>query len=308
MGKDNLIFFGPFIAKAQTRGGYLPTFENTGIAMEFAAAEVARVATIYRRMWPDSDDVALFGFSDFFIHQADLPCDVRAYGYSMKEVPDGVLIPLEDVLASLYQKYRNARPLRQVLEELREKLGPAHPSAPPPPNLLKPELAALGFRVERVFPYGRKLSVSLEWAPVADINQPSFCSVGMGFIEFVPERDRTLGKGKWIKPRADILGLNLRTELIHMFRGAPITIFSPQGVANLIDEFPWKPISLLTRKELDEAKTNFIRQHPELHNNLNELAKQLIAQGFYSEGSDRYVAKKYILKVLGNPGSNPSKS
>lgn len=296
MAKDNSICFGPFIAERKS-GGDFPRFRNTGVAMEFAST-IGTTSTIYKRLWPDSPDVALFGLGDFFIHQSELPCEVRCFDYSTQAVAGGKLIPLEDALLSLYRKYAMARPLRFVLEELREKLGPAVPSKVPPPNLLLAQVAAAGFRTDHVFPYGRTLTVSIKWAPIADIGQPSFCAVSLGYIEFKPERDRTLGKGAWMKPRVDILGMILRSDLASMVKGPPIKLFSPEGSAELIATFPWKPISLLTRKELDEAKVKFIHEHPELHNNLSGLAKALIQAGYYSEGSGRSLARKFALKVL----------
>lgn len=294
MTDSNQICFGPFLIP-HAGDHQWGKCTATGSALEFVTT-ARKVAPIYKRSGPELGDEFLSSFSEFCIRSSDLPCDVLSHG-RISEGKDGeLMIELEDVLLAIHRSYPGSRPVREVVEEFRARIPGL--AGDLPESRLRQDLVQAGFRSAYVFSYGRTLTVNMGWTPRTDIGKRSPCTVGMGYVEFRPRPDRTLGQGRWIQPRFDILGMVFRSELRKIAKGPPISFFSQQGIEALVAQYPWKPIALLNRKQLQEAKVSFIRQRPELHSDLSALAKAMIQEGLYSEGTDRCVAKKFARKVL----------
>lgn len=290
------ICFGPFIVRHE----FVRHFEgmkSTGLGLEFTTSE-RLVSPLYEQA--DRSMVTSYssGIGKFFIHQDYLPCDLPSVGYFRRRMTDGLLIPLDEVLLAVHRQFSSSRSPSLAIRELRELLDPSNPERAPVENLLNESIARAGFRTTVRSHYGRTISIHVEWVPPCDAGRLSRCSVSMGFIEFKPQPDRTLGKGKWIKPRVDLLGLVFRSELAKISTGSPFEYLSPEGAKQLVEEFAWKPISLLKRKELQEAKIDFIRKHPVMHQDLSGLAKAMIEVGLFSEGTDRSRVKRYAMKAL----------
>jgi hypothetical protein len=296
MAALNEICFGPFII-AQKEAVQFDGFDFTGLALEFTSAD-RFVSPIYEL----ADRGMLTSFSSslakFFIHQNHLPCDVPTIGYFRRRVSTGLLIPLDEILLAVHRNFSSSRSPKLLIGELRALLPLKAFEQSLAQNLLNEVLSQAGFRTTIHSNHGRTLSLHLEWVPVPDIGVPSRCSVSMGFIEFKPQPDRTLGKGKWMKPRVDLLGNVFRSELGKICSGAPSEYLSSEGAKVLIERFAWKPISLLKRKQLEEAKIAFIRSHPNMHGDLSGLAKAMIEMGLYSEGTDRSRVRKFATKAL----------
>jgi hypothetical protein len=281
----------------------LKGFESTGLALEISSERRA-ISRLYRLETRSMMGGFSRGVGDFYIDAKEIPCDVLTHGFFSQRVDGAELIPLDEVLLAIYRKYSAPRNAIELLEELRSKLPTVAATTKRWPNHLAPALAERGFRSEMVFPYGRTMTVEILWNPVQDIDRISPCSVRLGNVEFKPQPDRTLGKGRWTKPRSDIFGMILRGELTKIVKGSPINYFSEEGIAALVEKFRWKPISLLTRKELEAAKVQFIREHPELHTDLQGLAKAMIEGGLYSEGTQPSNVRKTAAKILAEMGKS----
>ncbi len=294
------IYFGPFFIKVKDVRP-LKGFTATGIALE-VTSESHVVSPLYLKIEDESEGFSR-GAGDFYIHQNDLPCEAFTHGFFLHQVDGFTLVPLDDVLLAVYRSFSAPRPLMEILTDLRGMLPRKAVKPLKFANHLRPEAAQLGFRTEFVFPYGRTLRVDIDWVPPGDISSPSPCSVSVGPVEFTPLPDRTLGLGKWITGRYDRLGLVLREELANRFKGPPIKIFSDAGIKALVAKFPWRPITLLSKKELAQAKAQFVRDHPELHTNLSGMAKEMIKAGLYSEGTQPSSVKKTAAKILASLGS-----
>jgi hypothetical protein len=294
--KSTEICFGPFVVVMKD-SKVLKGFRPTGLALEFTSKS-RRISPLYRLDGRNLTEGFSRGVGDFYVHEEEIPCDVYTSGFFSREIDGKAMIPLDEVLLTIYRRFSAPRNIIEVLSELRAQLPPIEQSKKKGQNYLVQAAAERGFRTTMVFSYGRTMTIQMDWAPVVDIELSSPCSVSLGIIEFKPQRDRTLGKGRWIKPPIDIPGMLLREELAKVVAGPPINYFSTEGVAALIAEYPWAPISLLTKKELEEAKVQFIRERPELHNDLKALSKDMIEAGLYSEGTQQSSVKKTAAKLL----------
>jgi hypothetical protein len=211
------------------------------------------------------------------------------------------MIRLDDVLLSFYRKYPQARSLRTILEEIRAHLNIREEEKGRhwDKNALRPEIASQGYRVSKMPAYGRALDLEFAWFPPQDADAPdSSISVSLACAEFRASADRTLGMGKWRQPRRDLLGMILREELIRKHGPLPGDLLSPEGMASLIEAFPWSSLTLMTSKQARAARLEFLRNHPELWADHKALATALVNAGLYLKTTDVYHIRRSIPKLL----------
>jgi hypothetical protein len=153
--------------------------------------------------------------------------------------------------------------------------------------LVHPEVRRAGFEVVGFFPYGTGLSVYFAWiAPQDRQVAEGHRHVYAAAIEFRPGPGRTLGKGKWSLPSETSVSYLMALQLRSLLKGDPQQWLSPEGVKVSLGQFKFTKVSLLTRQELKEARLEFIRQHPELHENPRELARALRSAELYSKTTE----------------------
>jgi len=73
---------------------------------------------------------------------------------------------------------------------------------------------------------------------------------------------------------------------------------SEAGTQAALDNFIWTKVSLLTAQEAKRARIDFVRQHPELHNNHRSLARTLKNAGLYSDTAEVYAIKKQVPRLI----------
>jgi hypothetical protein len=191
------------------------------------------------------------------------------------------------------------RTITSLLQELRNDLPLNHCSYPRIENgsqMIREDLGNLGFEVVGFFPYGRTITVQFGWVFPQD-RRDSNCKLCLyaGSIEFKPRPDRTLGKGAWRPPLEVTVSYLLADWLESM--GKP-GMLSEMGVKAAVDNFKWTRVSLLTNTEAAKARIDFVRDHPELHNNHQSLAKALKDAELYSDTMEIYAIKKQVLKLI----------
>jgi hypothetical protein len=298
----NEICFGPFIVKSRA-----PAHKPTGLvpanlAIEFSTEYGGYSMDLYYKH--DHSDGFMQhwheGIRDFYIHHSQL-CREVTYSLRFSRNIDGHLfLPLEAVLLPLYRKFRFHTHVLPLLAELREAFGNPLEFPWRHQNLLNEKATALGYRSTRLFDFGRKLDLSLEWAPLIDHGKPSSVSVSLSHIVFTPGPGRTLGSGKWAefrKDSGDHIELLLRPA-VKKIGDPPIKLISPKGVEKLMADFKWTPASLLPRAELAIARKEFLLSHRDLWSDVTALAKALIAEGLYPRAHDLSPLKRRLRTLL----------
>ena len=106
--------------------------------------------------------------------------------------------------------------------------------------------------------------------------------------------DRKLGKGKWVLPMETTVMYLVGKQLRSLLRGSPERWLSAKGVEAALSEFKWTKATLLTREQLVAARIEFVRQHPELHNQPRELARALLKAGYWSNTTQLSVITKQV--------------
>jgi hypothetical protein len=114
-------------------------------------------------------------------------------------------------------------------------------------------------------------------------------------IDCKPQPDRTLGKGKWIIPKESVVSYQL-TQMLESLGEAGL--LSEAGLKAGLDSFKWTKVSLLTAQEAKQARLDFIRTHPELHNNHQAMAKALKSAELYSDTAEVYEIKKQVPRLI----------
>lgn len=300
-----ILSIGPHLIKNGMNGLVAPDLEHTGYSVELSSDEFVMNATIYRRIsnWqPDKTH-----FSDFFVSEDDVPFSMLPVVRQIQEqaTSSGTIIALEAVLASLYIKHEVKRPITTFLTEARDHLPVNHCYYPRIENgskMLGSALAKLGFEVITFATYGRTLTVQLGWVFPQDRQDPKAgLNVYAGTIEFKPQPNRTLAKGKWIIPAESLVSYLFTIMLESVDQNH---LLSETGIKAALKSFKWTRVSTLTNKEAKQARIDFVREHPELHDNHQAMAKALKTAELYSDTAEVYVIKKQVPRLIQEAGGN----
>jgi len=298
------VTLGPFLVNNGQTGLVASDMEHTGFSMEISSDEFAQNICLYREIhdWQPN----AIRLEDFYVSVDEIPFKLLPAADTQMESPAvGSLVSLEAMLCSLYVKHEVARPIASALEELRQHLPINHcfyPRRDDGAKLVRPALAKAGFEVTEFFSYGRTLSVKFGWAyPQDRQNTKARLNVYAGTIEFKPRPDRTLGQGRWIIPIETIVGY-LLTQMLETSGAAGL--FSETGMETALDSFNWTQVSLLTAQEAKLARIDFVRNHPEMHNSHQAMAKALKRAGLYSDAADIYAIKKQVPRLIQKAAGN----
>ena len=298
------VTLGPFLVNNGQTGLVASSLEHAGYSMEISSDEFAQNICLYReaRDWqPNAIEL-----EDFYVSVDEIPFKLLPVADTqMQYPPTGTVVSLEAMLCSLYVKHEVARPITSALEEFRQFLPINHciyRRRDDGAKLVCPALAKAGFEVIEFFSYGRTLSVKFGWAyPQDRQNTKAKLNVYAGTIEFKPQPDRTLDKGRWIIP----IETSLAYLLTQMLETSGVAgLFSEAGMKTALDSFNWTKVSLLTAQQAKLARIDFVRTHPELHNKYQAMAKALKTAGLYSDAADIYAIKKQVPGLIREAAGN----
>jgi hypothetical protein len=274
--------------------------------MEISSDEFSQNSCLYRRIngWQPS----LISFKDFFVRVDEIRFNLLPVAETQRQFsPIGAVVSLEAVLCSLYVKHEVTRSIASALEELRQHLPINHctyPRRDDGAKLVIPELAEAGFEVIKFFPYGRTLSVTYGWVyPQDRQDAKAQLNVYAGTIEFKPQPDRTLSKVQWHIPRETSVAY-LLTQMLETLSSECEGLLSEAGMQAALNNFKWTKVSLLTAKEAKLARIDFVRTHPELHNNHQALARALKDSELYSDTAEIYAIKKQVPRLIREVAGN----
>ena len=264
---------------------------------------------IYRRL--NSWQPNAVGFDDFYVEADEIPFTTSLLdNYFLASTPIGTFLQLQAMLSSLYVKHKVLRPITTFLQEFREHLpinfchdGRRDDGA----TLVKPALAEAGFEVTNFFSYGRSLSVQFGWvAPQDRKNRDARVNLYVATVEFKPTPERTLGRERWVIPSNASVSYLLTHELIALSSREPLGLLSEAGKQAALANFNWTKVSLLTVREAKRARVDFVRDHPELHDDPPALARALIKAELYSDTAEVYAIKKQVPRLIKEAGGDRS--
>ena len=292
------VTIGPFLVNNGQAGSVASGVEHTGYSMELSGDQFAQNICVYRRI-NDLQPEAI-RLEDFFVSVAQIPFALLpVMNFQVQSTVVGKLVSLEAVLCCLYVKHDVTRPFTSVLEEFCQQFPINHGICPRHADgakLVHPALAQAGFEVIKFLSYGRTLSVLFGWViPQDRQDSKAKRNVFAGVIEFKPKPDRTFDKGRWIAPDKTTL-TRLFTERLELLN--PSGLLSDLGLQTALNSFNWTKYSLLTTPEVKLARIDFVRQHPELHNDPQALARALKMAELYSDTAEVYAIKKQVPRLI----------
>jgi hypothetical protein len=283
----------PFFYPASQPSHYPDELEPLGIAVEFATQKDSFVSHIFRNVASHRPDQ--IKLTDILIEPFDFPVDF-VYRPDFSVTADkGKYFPLESLLVGLYDTFRIRRSVFAVLTELRDCVAFNDSIRHHEP--LATDAFNLGFAVTGILSYGTMLSVDVDWIPPQDRNDAQIGLVAVAAaMDFRPRPDGSLGKGTWIPPKNGFIRVLLCQELRKLFAGPPIDLFTESGKAELLSKFQWTPFTRLSKTQLEKARLQFLRNHPELLVDPNTLATAMHEAGLYPPS---YRVSKIIKLVPG---------
>lgn len=292
------VSLGPYFLHSAGRGPAEPGVKRTGWALELAGDAFAASMTVFRSANRDGKSLHL---SDYLVATAQVPFRVDYQRSNIPTLDNPNLLELETVLTSLYRHHQVSKPLETLLHELCETLPFKEwerRRVVDDGKLLAPAAAAAGFEIVDFWQYGSGLNISIAWAcPVLAQNRVGKFYYYATTAEFRP-LNHTLGKGRWVLPSETIFAHLLGRKLRSLRRGDPADWLSEAGHQAALKHFKWRKTTLLTRRELKQARIDFVRQHPELHKQPRELARALKAAELYNEHTELGAIVKQLPRML----------
>ncbi len=308
-----IISLGPFITPTGTSGLQAHEFEDTGHRIEFGGDLVSGYLPLFLKL--DRWQADTVEFRDYYVALEDLPFAVDCLNMDVAGFPPSQFIRLECVLVALYSQNDVRLPLPRFLEDFANCLQLDHGFHCRMLNgsaMLKTHLADAGFEVISVICNGRTLNVNFGWVLPQDRHRPEArrCFVA-GWSEFRPGPNRMLNDGKWVAPGKTMLLSVLFPGFMKRAGRTPIEALSTIGLTAALERFKWTKVSLLSVKELRMARVEFIRSHPQFHEDLKAMAKAMQQDGLYTDIADLRAIGRQLPRLMNAAGirmplSNPT--
>lgn|GEM_PF-4397007 len=302
-----IISLGPFITPTGTSGVKAGAFEDTGHCIEFGGDVVRGYLPLFLKL--DRWQGKTVDFRDYYVAIEALPFEVDCLNMDVAGFPPTQFIRLECVLVTLYKENDVRLPLQRFLEDFANCLQLNHDFDRRMVNgagMMKPHLADAGFEVISVICNGRTLNVDFGWVLPKDRPRPDVrrCFVA-GLADFRPGPSRLLNDGKWLAPKKTRLTSVLYPGFMKLAGKTPIEALSAMGQIAALERFKWTKVSLLTAKELRIARVDFVRSHPQFHQELKTMAKAMQLDGLYTDIADLHAIVRQLPKLIAEAGDGP---
>lgn len=294
------ISLGPFTTPTGTGGTRVHKYEDTGHCIEFGGDVVGGYLPLFLKL--DRWQAETVEFRDYYVAIKDLPFEVDCLNMDIAGFPPSQFVRLECVLVTLYAQNDVRLSLPRFLEDFANCLQLNHGFQGRMVNgagMLKTHLADAGFEVISVICNGRSLNVNFGWVLPQDRHRPDEgrCFVA-GWAEFRPGPNRMLNDGRWVAPGKTMLLSVLYPGFKKLAGKTPFEALSAIGQAAVLERFKWTKVSLLSAKELRVARVEFVRNHPQLHQNLKTMAKAMQQDGLYTDIADPRAIVRQLPKLI----------
>jgi hypothetical protein len=223
----NTLVIGPYFSHIHAETAASGQVVPLGIQMEWATTDAAVTIPIFRARRNNGPD--RLTLERIVVSSCQLPFYVECARYHVIETSAGLFLPLEALLAGLYEEHRACRSIFQVLTELGTLVPLGHPSRPLSASLelLNPEAERQGFVLSAVVADESGVYAEIGWRPP----QQSYV-----FHTCICAFNRTLagtpGQGRWQQAGTSGVGQVLSRELQRVF-AVPSDLFTPFGLKRL---------------------------------------------------------------------------
>jgi hypothetical protein len=304
------ISLGPFITPTGNSGIKARKFQDTGHCIEFGGDVVAGYLPLFLKL--DRWQAETVEFRDYYVALEDLPFEVDCLNMDIAGFPPSQFVRLECVLVTLYAQNDVRLSLQRFLEDFANCLQLNHGFQGRMVNgarMMKAHLADVGFEVLSVSCNGRSLNVNFGWVLPQDRHRPDEgrCFVA-GWAEFRPGPNRMLNDGRWVAPGKTMLLSVLYPGFKKLAGKTPIEALSAIGQVAALERFKWTKVSLLSAKELRMARVEFVRSHPQLHQDLKTMAKAMQQDGLYTDIADLHAIVRQLPKLIVEAGDDHQRS
>lgn len=299
--------FGPFLRSNDRSGAVDAVIQHSGFDLEFTHGTAAIKVCIYRRV-VEYRPTAI-EFDDYVFHEDETPCDFTYLPLYTISTSTGRYFPLNALLMQLFTDSIPFSRFESFLADFRTTLPITKSSGGfarthSHPEWLRADLAQRGFAIGGFFSYGRTLTVDLAWLFPQDRPSGDGPHLGACIIEFKPQPDRTLGRGKWIVPREGYFPRMLQ-KLIRSLEPKAEKIFSDEGRQMALEAFEWTPLTLMTSDQARTARIEFVRKNPALLDHPRDLATALRNEKLYSENTGINKIVKTLPSIIAAARSQP---
>ncbi|SRR6266478_2406149 len=304
-----LLTIGPIFLKATPPPQPDPAVVPLGVTIEIAWDSEAHRVPLFRKVRPYSNDN--YSFHDIVLRELDMPCGAEAMAFFIADTPAGRFFPLDSILFALYETNRIQRPLRSVLSDCREMVpfeDQINRESVAYKGAIAPALAEQGFSIVFVDVNRREVAVLFGWIPPQDrikLKSPSVYCAKVGY-RMLP--DGTMANGRWYGTRKGV-GAILGREMRGLCRGPLKNLLTTSAQERLMGELKLDALQLPSAESARrEARSTFIREHPELQSNMRTLADKMMEAGLYSRSTQitqvvknlpRLIAEAYSMRPTG---------
>jgi hypothetical protein len=220
------ITFGPFFSTVRQMEPACPAIANLGVQMEWASAAKSMQVQLFHER-PQNGRMRL---EHLLFAQRKLDFDVPFAQHRVVQTSSGVFLPLEGLLIGLYERHDVSRHVQHVLEELASMIPLENRvcNRMLEPGYLVAEAESQGCMLNTVIPEGDQVYAELAWRANS---RP--CRFHAGICRFGLDRAGAVNAGTWLPAGTVTVGTLLVRDLHRYVRGAPLEVFSPQGISLL---------------------------------------------------------------------------
>jgi hypothetical protein len=216
------VFFGPYLVAAPMPGIAHETVRPLGVTVEWATSTAAPRIALFSK---NSQQRGAVRLEHILVNIEQLPFSIECYEFSVIEHSAGIFLPLESVLAHLYQTHNGARCIFDLLGDLTNRI-PVQNTLVRPLNrhgLLVPEVECRGYFLNTFLAGDQGFIAEIAWR-----TRGSHVSFHVGLCKFRP--NEPIGGAQWVSSGSIGVSELLLRELRRSAAGNPTNLFTPLGL------------------------------------------------------------------------------
>ena len=216
------VLFGPFFVATPIPCVVHQKVEPLGISIEWATPKIAPRIALFRQSSLPCGPARL---EHILVYVGQLPFSIECLDCHVLEDPAGTFLPLESVLAHLYQTHNGARCIFDLLSDLTTRI-PIRNKLVRPFNrsgLLIPEVETRGYFLNTGLQGDQGLIAEIGWRP-----REGHAAFHVGLCKFGP--DNPVGDAQWVSGLTIGISQLLSLELRRGTPGNPASLFTPLGL------------------------------------------------------------------------------
>ena len=230
--------------------------------------------------------------TDLYLSPDKLPFSFNATPWDAPELDGTPLVSFTHIIRQIYGVAENPTPLPEFLSAFNPLISVTSEGNPLHGDCLdftSPELAEHGFAVSRISASGMTLRVTFAWIFSKDRKvRPVVNYLPAGTLFLHTDSGDVLGDGEWLEEEGGFGLLPLLQEWLEDWCDDDFAqLFSQAGRDRLEDKLFWANGVKSPRRQDREKRVAFVREHSELWEDHDALAKALQDAGLYSKKTNR---------------------